>query len=77
MGSIKPRYHRSEKILGRLYRDIDEKKIWSEDIHRAIPTDGPSVWEQLMGRVRAEFNTRGIMTYYDLYHEQARKIRIL
>ncbi|TQV90259.1 RNA-dependent RNA polymerase [Cordyceps javanica] len=77
MGTIKPRYHRSERILGRLYRGIDEKKIWSEDIHRAIPTDGPSVWEQLMGRVRAELNARGISTYYHLYHEQARKIRML
>lgn len=77
MGRIKPRYHRSEKILGRLYRDIDEKKIWSEDIHRNIPTDGPSVLEQLIGRVQAEFRRRGIMTNYNLYYEQARKIRAL
>lgn len=77
MGTAKPRYHRSEKILGRLYRGVDEKKIWSEDIHRTVPTSGPSVWKQLMGRVRAVFHERGFITYEDLYHEQAHRIRKL
>ncbi|KAJ6781681.1 hypothetical protein PWT90_07761 [Aphanocladium album] len=77
MGITKPRYYRSEKILGRLYRGIDEKIIWSEDIHRTIPTHGPSVWEKLMGQVQSEFNARSITAHYDLYHEQARKIRTL
>ncbi|TWU72186.1 hypothetical protein ED733_001553 [Metarhizium rileyi] len=50
LGSFKPKFYKSEKILGRLYRAIDEKKIWSEDIHRVIPMDGSSVWNQLLGR---------------------------
>ncbi|OAA55404.1 RNA-dependent RNA polymerase [Cordyceps fumosorosea ARSEF 2679] len=77
MGLTKPRYHRSDKILGRLYRGVDEKKIWSEDIHRTVPTGGPSVWDQLKGRVRAELAARGIATHYSLYHAEARKIRML
>lgn len=46
-------YYRSEKILGKLYRNVDEKKIWSS-IHKPIPYDGPSVWDQMLGVVRKE-----------------------
>ena len=44
MGRVRHRYHFSEKILGRLYRGIDEEKIWNEDIHRTVNMSGPSVW---------------------------------
>ncbi|UNI24747.1 hypothetical protein JDV02_010472 [Purpureocillium takamizusanense] len=77
MGRIRHRFHRSEKILGRLYRDVDEKKIWNEHIHRKIAMDGPSVWDQLMGRVQAELYSYGIKTAYTQYSEQAWKIRNL
>lgn len=79
MGRNKPRYHRSEKILGRLYRGIDEKKIWSEHIHRSIPMTGPSVWDQLKGTIRIELEPYGIMIRYisDSYLQQAWKIRNL
>ncbi|KGQ04334.1 RNA-dependent RNA polymerase 1 [Beauveria bassiana D1-5] len=77
MALAKPRYHRSEKILGRLYREIDEGKIWSEDIHRPIPTDGPSVWVQLLGRVQYELNSWNIGTDYARHYEQAWNIRTL
>ncbi|PNY29213.1 RNA-dependent RNA polymerase 1 [Tolypocladium capitatum] len=78
MGRANHRYHRSEKILGRLYRGVDERKIWNEDIHRNISMDGPSVWEQLMGRTQAELETLGLRTVYDYkYREQAWKIRNL
>lgn len=46
-------YYRSEKILGKLYRNVDEKKIWSS-IHKPIPYDGPSVWDQMLSVVRKE-----------------------
>ncbi|KAM3512242.1 hypothetical protein MY11210_004089 [Beauveria gryllotalpidicola] len=77
MALAKPRYHRSEKILGHLYRGIDEAKIWSEDIHRPVPTGGPSVWAQLLGRVQAELDSWGIETYYSRHYEEAWKIRTL
>ncbi|KAF4977551.1 hypothetical protein FZEAL_5922 [Fusarium zealandicum] len=54
MARSKPRYYKSEKILGRLYRSVDEKKIWNEDIHRSIDMDGPSVWDQLLTIVETE-----------------------
>ena len=60
LGVSKPKYHKSEKILGRLFRAIDEQKIWSENIQRRVDVTGPSVWEQLMGRIVAEMNQYGI-----------------
>ncbi|KAJ0163617.1 RNA-dependent RNA polymerase 1 [Colletotrichum tanaceti] len=43
------RYYRSEKILGVLYRNVDEKQIWDEDISRVVSKAGPSVWAQFVG----------------------------
>lgn len=77
MGRAKHIFHRSEKILGHLYRGIDEKKIWAEDIHRTVSTDGPSVWVQLMGRVRAELDSHHISTEYKRLSQQAWKLRNL
>lgn len=77
MGRVRHRFQRSEKILGRLYREVDEKKIWNGHIHRKIAMDGPSVWDQLMGRVQAELYSRGIKTAYLQYSHQAWKIRNL
>ncbi|CEF73734.1 hypothetical protein FGSG_01582 [Fusarium graminearum PH-1] len=54
MARTKTNYYQSEKILGQLYRNVDEKKIWDEDIHRRINTAGPSVWDQLLTIVENE-----------------------
>ncbi|KAJ0349272.1 hypothetical protein COL154_013624, partial [Colletotrichum chrysophilum] len=42
-------YYKSEKILGVLYRNVDERQIWNEDIRRIVDRTGPSVWEQFAG----------------------------
>ncbi|KAI0450408.1 RNA dependent RNA polymerase-domain-containing protein [Xylaria acuta] len=41
------RFYRSTKILGKLYRAIDEKKIWKDDIHLVVNRHGPSLWDEL------------------------------
>ena len=46
-------YYYSEKILGRLFREIDEKKIWYDNIK--IPYQKPgSVWDMLFDYINAE-----------------------
>lgn len=42
------KYYKSEKILGQLYRAVDEQKIWAENIKMVIEADGPSFWDQLI-----------------------------
>ncbi|PFH58837.1 hypothetical protein XA68_13165 [Ophiocordyceps unilateralis] len=77
MGMMKHKYHPSAKILGRLYRGVDEKKIWNEDIHRTVKTSGPSVWDQLMGRVETELEALGLDLDYESYAEKGWQLRNL
>lgn len=56
MGQVKHKFHRSEKILGRLYRDIDERQIWTRNICRSMNGDGPSVWKQVLDIVKARLS---------------------
>ncbi|PTB63748.1 RdRP-domain-containing protein [Trichoderma citrinoviride] len=59
MGMSKHRYYRSPKILGELYRGVDEKKIWREDVQRPIDKSGPSVWDSLVRHVRVALKEEG------------------
>ncbi|KAI5860371.1 RdRP-domain-containing protein [Durotheca rogersii] len=45
------RYYKSTKILGKLYRAIDEKKIWREDIRRKVPLSTKPVWDLLTRQI--------------------------
>lgn len=75
MGGIKYRYHRSEKILGKLYRSIDENRIWAKDIHTTIDTSGPSVWEQFLNLVRVQIEQQGLDVQYKRELAKAWRIR--
>ncbi|KAH0496216.1 hypothetical protein TgHK011_003588 [Trichoderma gracile] len=59
MGIYKPKYYKSLKILGELYRGVDEKKIWGKDVQRPIDKSGPSVWDSLHKHVRADLREEG------------------
>ncbi|KAI0180770.1 RdRP-domain-containing protein [Hypoxylon sp. FL1284] len=70
----KYRYYASNKILSKLYRAIDEKKIWKEEIHHKPSSRGPSVWEQLFGYIRYQCEMLGEVNWQPLIDE-ARRIR--
>ncbi|KAI0537726.1 RNA dependent RNA polymerase-domain-containing protein [Xylaria digitata] len=44
----KHQFYISDKVLGKLYRAIDEKKIWKDDIHLNVNRLGPYLWDELM-----------------------------
>lgn len=51
-------YYRSEKILGRLYRAVDERKIWNESVQiNRKDSDESSVWDSFMSHVLEECET--------------------
>jgi hypothetical protein len=75
MARSKPNYYQSEKILGHLYRNVDEKKIWDEDIHRSINTAGPSVWDQLLTIVENEVIKYNLDIKWTRQSKKAWKIR--
>ncbi|RFU80163.1 RNA-dependent RNA polymerase [Trichoderma arundinaceum] len=53
MGVTRHNYYKSEKILGELYRSVDEKRIWAHEIQRPVDNSGPSLWDQLNEHVQA------------------------
>jgi hypothetical protein len=58
----KHHYYRSEKILGKLYRAIDEKKIWKEDIRmNEVKSDGKSFWNELIALMSMLCSERDIV----------------
>lgn len=40
-------YYYSDKVLGHLFRAVDEEKIWAEDIKMAIAAGASSFWNDL------------------------------
>ncbi|KAF4336323.1 RNA-directed RNA polymerase [Fusarium beomiforme] len=75
MARYKTKYYPSDKILGYLYRNVDEKKIWDEDIHRIINAGGPSVWDQLLTVVENEVLKYKLDVDWTRRYEEAWKIR--
>lgn len=75
MARYKTKHYPSEKMLGQLYRNVDEKKIWDEDIHRSINTAGPSVWDQLLTIVETEIVRYNLDVDWTRSSEEAWKIR--
>lgn len=41
-------YYRSEKVLGKLYRGIDEQKIWNEEIRSTASPRPAIIWKILI-----------------------------
>ncbi|KAI8634474.1 RdRP-domain-containing protein [Xylariaceae sp. FL1651] len=70
----KHQFYRSDKILGKLYRAIDEKKIWKEDIHLIINRSGISLWDELLVHVDRECEKLGHVDWMAALNE-ARSIR--
>ncbi|XXG96387.1 hypothetical protein Hte_002669 [Hypoxylon texense] len=70
----KYQYYKSSKVLGKLYRAIDEKKIWKENIHRIASSQGTSVWDQLSRYFRNECEKLGDVNWRPL-QDDARRIR--
>lgn len=49
-------YYKSEKLLGHLYRAIDEQKIWHEDVRSEVPSvGGPSFWDDFFIKTRQRY----------------------
>ncbi|KAK4159742.1 RNA-dependent RNA polymerase 1 [Cladorrhinum sp. PSN259] len=42
------RYYKSDRIIGQLFRAVDERKIWHESIRMTIPIGGPSFWQEFL-----------------------------
>ncbi|KAF4169051.1 hypothetical protein CNMCM6936_009648 [Aspergillus lentulus] len=50
------KYYRSEKILGKLYRAVDERKIWFNEIHSETAPDEEFFWEEFIWSITRRCN---------------------
>ncbi|GAB1313705.1 RNA-dependent RNA polymerase [Madurella fahalii] len=53
------KYYRSDRILGQLYRGVDEEKIWAKDIKMKTSPKGPSFWDQLVAGIERRVSAIG------------------
>ncbi|TQV91673.1 RNA-dependent RNA polymerase [Cordyceps javanica] len=81
-GRPRHRYHKSEKILGELYRAIDEKNLWARVTGGGKKGGGgggsgggPSVWEQVQCIMDAGLAALGIRLDWRGRLDEARKVR--
>ncbi|KAF4121684.1 RNA-dependent RNA polymerase [Geosmithia morbida] len=80
MGMYKHRFHKSTKILGKLYRSVDEKRIWRENISAAALASSPSdksVWDKVLAHTHMQISLNGYNIEYRDMEEQAIRIRNL
>lgn len=69
------RYYVSERVLGELYRAVDEQKIWDEDVRRVPPMGGASFWDQLIIKFKERVNSIGQVQWHHRTDE-ARRLRL-
>ncbi|KAK8009403.1 hypothetical protein PG991_011954 [Apiospora marii] len=71
------KYYESDKILGQLYRAIDEKRIWHESVRvNTKHVAGPPVWNALISLIESECTeTLGGEVDWKQYEAEAIKIR--
>lgn len=48
-------YYKSEKLLGHLYRAIDERQIWYEDVKCKVRPLGASFWDGFLNAIRPRY----------------------
>lgn len=69
-------FYKSVKILGQLYRAINERKIWFDDVKSKMQPLGPSFWDGFLNGVQSRYEK--IVPDPREWHsrmESARKIR--
>ncbi|KAF3766441.1 RdRP-domain-containing protein [Cryphonectria parasitica EP155] len=70
------RYYRSDKILGQLYRAVDEKKIWREDVQSKFQPRSASFWDDFLIAIRPRYQAIVDQTEGYVFHmKTARDIR--
>ncbi|RAL03916.1 RNA dependent RNA polymerase [Aspergillus ibericus CBS 121593] len=70
------KYYRSENILGKLYRAIDERKIWYDDVHSKVLTNEDEFWNEFLWSTHERCNKIGPISW-ERWLDEARRIRLV
>ncbi|KAL6232980.1 hypothetical protein BDW75DRAFT_246854 [Aspergillus navahoensis] len=69
------KYYQSEKILGKLYRAIDEYEIWREDIRTTIKPNPTATWNKIIDSLTERCIALGASVNWKDHVETARQLR--
>ncbi|PWY81018.1 rna-dependent rna polymerase [Aspergillus eucalypticola CBS 122712] len=69
------RYYRSEKILGKLYRGVDERHIWQNDIQSKVQPNEDEFWDEFLWSTLERCNKLGDLSW-ERWLDEARHIRL-
>ncbi|KAI0598678.1 rna-dependent rna polymerase [Biscogniauxia sp. FL1348] len=67
-------FYSSKKVLGKLYRAINEKRIWKNEIHKTVSQGGPSVWDEVIAHINRTCERLGNINWQNAL-EEANSIR--
>ncbi|KAJ1338747.1 RNA-dependent RNA polymerase [Microdochium nivale] len=62
-------FYKSDRVLGKLYRNIDEKKIWQEDIRVYASRGGPTIWDHVLHYIKRSCDAIGNVNWLDALTE--------
>jgi hypothetical protein len=72
----KYKYYPSNKVLGKLYRAVDEEKIWYEDIRKLPPaTGGATFWDEFLLMAKKRIAALRVEVNWPAKSEIARNVR--
>ena len=69
------KYYRSEKILGKLYRGVDERHIWQKDIQSKVQPNEDEFWNEFLWSMLERCNKLGDLSW-ERWLDEARHIRL-
>ncbi|GLA19846.1 hypothetical protein AnigIFM62618_007970 [Aspergillus niger] len=69
------KYYRSEKILGKLYRGVDERQIWQEDIQSKVQPNEDEFWNEFLWSTLELCDKIGDLSW-ERWLDEARHIRL-
>lgn len=68
------KYYESKKVLGELYRAIDERKIWMDDI-KTTTAPGSDFWDTFLHGIQSQIEAIGCVRW-EQHLEEAERIRL-
>ncbi|GKZ35522.1 hypothetical protein AbraIFM66950_006184 [Aspergillus brasiliensis] len=69
------RYYKSEKILGKLYRGVDEQQIWQDDVQSKVRPNEDEFWNEFLWSSQERCDKTGKLSW-ERWLDEARHIRL-
>ena len=70
------KYYLSKRILGVLFRAVNEKKIWEQEICQPVPQSETTIWDRFRSLMRDKITSLDITDFdFDGHRDKALQLR--